>query len=139
MNFQVVVLCKKGHSYSVTINESIIESVGVGSMKSARQSDCWSSERACVSAADGAPINRTHIIANHVASTVDNSSTTSRLGSRNLSPRFDDGENLHAYISVDNRTIPINRDLVSNFRADPVTATFVLVQVGLAILRSLFF
>ncbi|KAM2958193.1 hypothetical protein FF2_025086 [Malus domestica] len=138
----MVVLRKKRHSYSEIINESVIESVeslnpfmharGVsfvvdnsstaarlGSRKWARRSDYFSSKRAFVSEVNGT-----------LASTVDTCSTTAPLGSRKWSPRFDDVENLHAYVSVDNRMIPINPDLISNFTADPLTATFILIQVG---------
>ncbi|CAN6706715.1 unnamed protein product [Malus baccata var. baccata] len=126
MAVQMVVLRKKGHSYSEIINESVIESVDslnpfmhargdsfvvdnsstaarLGSRKWARRSDYFSSKRAFVSKVNGT-----------VASTA----------------RFDDVENLHAYVSVDNRMLPINPDLITNFTADPVTATFILIQVG---------
>ncbi|CAN6570320.1 unnamed protein product [Malus baccata var. baccata] len=126
MVVQMVVLRKKGHSYSEIINESVIESVDslnpfmhargysfvvdnsstaarLGSRKWARRSDFFSSKWAFVSEVNGT-----------VASTA----------------RFDDVENLHAYVSVDNRMIPINRDLITNFTADPVTATYILIQVG---------
>ncbi|CAN6570317.1 unnamed protein product [Malus baccata var. baccata] len=104
MTAQMVVLWKKGHSYSEITNISVIEPVGMGSRKLARRSDYSSIKRAFVSEDNG------------------------MLGSRKLSPRFDDIESLHAYFSVDNRIIPINRDLLGNFTADPVTATFILIQ-----------
>ncbi|CAN6706711.1 unnamed protein product [Malus baccata var. baccata] len=113
MTAQMVVLWKKGHSYSEITNISVIEPVGMGSRKLARRSDYSSIKRAFVSEDNG------------------------MLGSRKLSPRFDDIESLHAYFSVDNRIIPINQDLLGNFTADPVTATFILIQGMLEIYNSL--
>ncbi|RXH68766.1 hypothetical protein DVH24_031099 [Malus domestica] len=135
MAVQMVVLRKKRHSYSEIINESVIESVdSLNPFMHARGVSFVvdnSSTAARLGSRKWAP-RFDHILIRQVlvASMVDTRSTTAPLGSRKWSPRFDDVENLHAYVSVDNRMIPINRDLITNFTADPVTATFILIQVG---------
>ncbi|KAK4342290.1 hypothetical protein RND71_038106 [Anisodus tanguticus] len=92
MMAQIEVLRKKGHSYSEIINESVIESVD--------------------------SLNP-FMHARGVSFMVDNCSTTARLGSRKWAPRFDYNLTQQALVAVDNDT-PINRDLISNFLADPV-------------------
>ncbi|KAK6785173.1 hypothetical protein RDI58_018628 [Solanum bulbocastanum] len=92
MMAQIEVLRKKGHSYSEIINESVIESVD--------------------------SLNP-FMHARGVSFMVDNCSTTARLGSRKWAPRFDYNLTQQALVAVDNNT-PINRDLISNFLADPV-------------------
>ncbi|PHU12450.1 Ketol-acid reductoisomerase, chloroplastic [Capsicum chinense] len=92
MMAQIEVLRKKGHSYSEIINESVIESVD--------------------------SLNP-FMHARGVSFMVDNCSTTARLGSRKWAPRFDYNLTQQALVAVDNNA-PINRDLISNFLADPV-------------------
>ncbi|KAH0651931.1 hypothetical protein KY285_031290 [Solanum tuberosum] len=92
MMAQIEVLRKKGHSYSEIINESVIESVD--------------------------SLNP-FMHARGVSFMVDNCSTTARLGSRKWAPRFDYNLTQQALVAVDNKA-PINRDLISNFLADPV-------------------
>ncbi|XP_059284038.1 ketol-acid reductoisomerase, chloroplastic [Lycium ferocissimum] len=92
MMAQIEVLRKKGHSYSEIINESVIESVD--------------------------SLNP-FMHARGVSFMVDNCSTTARLGSRKWAPRFDYNLTQQALVAVDNNT-PINRDLISNFLADPI-------------------
>ncbi|OEL33887.1 Ketol-acid reductoisomerase, chloroplastic [Dichanthelium oligosanthes] len=92
MMAQIEILRKKGHSYSEIINESVIESVD--------------------------SLNP-FMHARGVAFMVDNCSTTARLGSRKWAPRFDYILTQQAFVSVD-KDAPINQDLISNFRSDPV-------------------
>ncbi|RID54489.1 hypothetical protein BRARA_G01807 [Brassica rapa] len=92
MMAQIEILRKKGHSYSEIINESVIESVD--------------------------SLNP-FMHARGVSFMVDNCSTTARLGSRKWAPRFDYNLTQQALVAVDNGA-PINKDLISNFFADPV-------------------
>ncbi|RID47442.1 hypothetical protein BRARA_I04036 [Brassica rapa] len=92
MMAQIEILRKKGHSYSEIINESVIESVD--------------------------SLNP-FMHARGVSFMVDNCSTTARLGSRKWAPRFDYNLTQQALVAVDSGA-PINKDLISNFFADPV-------------------
>ncbi|CAH8304905.1 unnamed protein product [Eruca vesicaria subsp. sativa] len=92
MMAQIDILRKKGHSYSEIINESVIESVD--------------------------SLNP-FMHARGVSFMVDNCSTTAKLGSRKWAPRFDYNLTQQALVAVDNGA-PINKDLISNFFADPV-------------------
>ncbi|KAL9678358.1 hypothetical protein QQ045_016202 [Rhodiola kirilowii] len=92
MMAQIEILRKKGHSYSEIINESVIESVD--------------------------SLNP-FMHARGVSFMVDNCSTTARLGSRKWAPRFDYILTQQALVAVDNNA-PLNQDLISNFKSDPV-------------------
>ncbi|CAM8882708.1 unnamed protein product [Rhodiola kirilowii] len=92
MMAQIEILRKKGHSYSEIINESVIESVD--------------------------SLNP-FMHARGVSFMVDNCSTTARLGSRKWAPRFDYILTQQALVAADNNA-PLNQDLLSNFKSDPV-------------------
>lgn len=92
MMAQIEVLRKKGHSYSEMVNESVIEAVD--------------------------SLNP-FMHARGVAFMVDNCSTTARLGSRKWAPRFDYILTQQAFVDVD-VGMPINKDLIGNFLADPI-------------------
>ncbi|TMW64814.1 hypothetical protein Poli38472_008981 [Pythium oligandrum] len=89
MMAQIDLLIERGHCYSEVANESVIESVD--------------------------SLNP-YMHARGVAYMVDNCSTTARLGSRKWAPRFDYLLTEQAFVAIDDKRIPQEAQLMSEFK-----------------------